>query len=325
MIIAAAAVLIATIAGTGLVLYFLRRHAILDHPNARSSHAVPVPRGGGIAVVAVLIAAWIALTAPEFSPEFRIILAGAIGLAAVSWVDDLRSLPAGVRLLAQAAAVLPASIWLTGPVFQGWLPGPLDTAATVLLWLWFVNLFNFMDGIDGISGIEAGFVGGGAALIAWLAPEAGLDPVYGLTLAAAALGFLAWNWPPARIFLGDVGSVPLGFLLGWLLLKLAESGLWAPAVILPLYYLADATITLLRRARRGERVWQAHREHFYQKAVQQGRSHATVSTGIGLANLLLAGLAVFAIHWPWAALPGAFVVVAVLLIWLSRSAAPANT
>ena len=90
-------------------------------------------------------------------------------------------------VLAQAAAVLPASIWLTGPVFQGWLPGPLDTAATVLLWLWFVNLFNFMDGIDGISGIEAGFVGGGAALIAWLAPEAGLDPVYGLTLAAAAL------------------------------------------------------------------------------------------------------------------------------------------
>ncbi|MEX2616363.1 MAG: glycosyltransferase family 4 protein [Alphaproteobacteria bacterium] len=324
MIFAAAAVLIATIAGTGLVLYFLRRHAILDHPNARSSHAVPVPRGGGIAVVTVLVAAWTALAAPDFSTEFLLILAGATGLAAVSWVDDLRSLPAGVRLLAQAAAVLPASIWLAGPVFQGWLPGPLDTAATVLLWLWFVNLFNFMDGIDGISGIEAACVGGGAALIAWLAPGAALDPVFGLTLAAAALGFLAWNRPPAKIFLGDVGSVPVGFLLGWLLLKLAESGLWAPAVILPLYYLADATITLLCRAMRGERVWQAHREHYYQKAVQRGRSHATVSAGVGIANLLLAGLAVFAIHWPWAALAGASAVVAALLIWLSRPGAPAE-
>ncbi len=325
MILAAAAVLIATIAGTGLVLYFLRRHAILDHPNARSSHAIPVPRGGGIAVVAVLITAWVALAAPVFSTEFLIILAGALGLAVVSWIDDLRSLPAGIRLLAQAAAVLPASIWLTGPVFQGWLPAPLDTAATVLIWLWFVNLFNFMDGIDGISGIEAACVGGGTALIAWLAPAAGLDPVFGLTLAAAALGFLAWNWHPAKIFLGDVGSVPLGFLLGWLLLKLAESGHWAPAIILPLYYLADATITLLRRARRGERVWQAHREHYYQKAVQRGLSHATVSAAIGTANLMLLGIAVFSIHSPWPALAGATAIVAALLIWLSRPGMVAKT
>jgi len=322
MIYIAAAVLIATIAGTGLVLFFLRRHAILDHPNDRSSHAIPVPRGGGIAVVAVATLAWTYLAAPEFDIAFIIVMIGAVGLAAISWIDDLRSLPPLTRLLAQAAAVIPAAIWLPAPVFQGWLPGPLDTAVTVLAWLWFVNLFNFMDGIDGISGVETACVAGGAALIAWMVPLSGQDAALGLTLATAALGFLVWNWSPAKIFLGDVGSVPLGLLLGWLLLNMAASGLWAPALILPLYYLADATITLSRRALRGERIWQAHREHFYQKAVQRGRSHAAVSAAIGGTNLILIGFAVLAIDSPGPAVAGACVTVGLLLLWLLRRGAP---
>ena len=320
MFLSAATVLIASLAGTGVVLFFLRRHAILDHPNARSSHAAPVPRGGGLAVIAILVCAWVYVAPEALQMEIWVVLLAAVLLATVSWIDDLRSLSPVTRLLAQAAGVLPALIWLgdSGLVFQGLLPQPLDLAATALAWLWFVNLFNFMDGIDAISAVEATGIGGGVALIASIAPASGLDPALGLTLAAAAIGFLVWNWPPAKIFLGDVGSVPLGFLLGWLLLKLAASGYWAPALILPLYYLADATITLALRAARREPVWQAHRQHYYQRAVQRGRSHFCVSAAIGAANLLLAALAVLSLTQPWIALGLGGLVTAILLAWLSR-------
>jgi UDP-N-acetylmuramyl pentapeptide phosphotransferase/UDP-N-acetylglucosamine-1-phosphate transferase len=320
MFLAAATVLIASLAATGVVLYFLRRHAILDHPNARSSHAAPVPRGGGLAVIAILVCAWAFVAPTAMQLEIWVVLLAAALLAAVSWIDDLGSLSPVTRLLAQGAGVAPPLIWLadSGLVFQGLLPQPLDLAATALAWLWFINLFNFMDGIDAISAVEATSIGGGVALIASLAPASGLDPALGLTLAAAAIGFGVWNWPPAKIFLGDVGSVPLGFLLGWLLLKLAASGYWAPALILPLYYLADATITLARRAARGERIWQAHRQHYYQRAVQRGRSHGRVSTAIGVANLLLAALAVLSLTQPWIALGLGALVTACLLVWLSR-------
>ncbi len=199
MFFAAATVLIASLAATAVVLYFLRRHAILDHPNARSSHGAPVPRGGGLAVIAVLTGAWAFGAPAAMQLEIWVVLLGAALLAAVSWIDDLGSLTPITRLLAQGAGVAAALIWLSdsGLVFQGLLPRPLDLAATAMIWLWFVNLFNFMDGIDAISAVEAASIGGGVALIAALAPATGLDPQLGLTLAAAALGFLFWNWPPA--------------------------------------------------------------------------------------------------------------------------------
>jgi UDP-N-acetylmuramyl pentapeptide phosphotransferase/UDP-N-acetylglucosamine-1-phosphate transferase len=137
-------------------------------------------------------------------------------------------------------------------------------------------------------------------------------------LAAAAIGFLAWNWHPARIFLGDSGSVPLGYLLGWLLLRLAGEGLWAPALILPAYYWADATLTLLKRAARGEKIWQAHRQHFYQQAVQGGASHAQVAMMIVTANLCLIIAALWSRDHPGQALAAAFFVTAALLLRLYR-------
>ena len=145
-------------------------------------------------------------------------------------------------------------------------------------WVWFINLFNFMDGIDGISGVECLGIGLGVAVIAALDGVPSGHGSLGICLAAAAAGFLIWNWHPAKVFMGDVGSVPLGFLIGWLLLDMAAAGAWAPAVILPAYYLADATITLLRRLLRGAAPWQAHRDHFYQQATQAGRSHARVAS-----------------------------------------------
>ena len=311
---------LASALATGLLARLLRRRDILDHPNARSSHERPTPRGGGIAVVLVVAAAWLLGGAGWPRPEILAVLACAVALAALSWVDDLRSLPPWQRLAGQALAVAVTMPWLSahGAVFQGLLPGWLDTALAALAWIWFVNLFNFMDGIDGIAGVEGAGIGLGLVAVGLVATNGAADLWPALSLAAALIGFLWWNWHPARVFLGDVGSVPVGFLLGWLLLTAAAEGWWAPALILPLYYLVDATATLLRRAARGEKVWRAHREHFYQVAVQRGRSHAQVSGAVAVAGVALIGLAVAALRAPLPALAGAAGVVVLLLLWMRR-------
>jgi UDP-N-acetylmuramyl pentapeptide phosphotransferase/UDP-N-acetylglucosamine-1-phosphate transferase len=303
----------------------LRRGAVLDLPNARSSHVVPTPRGGGIAVIGTSVVAWLVLWAQGIVPTASAVIAlAAAALAVVSWIDDLRGLSPGLRLLAQFAAVAAGMLVLPqGMLFQGWLPSSLDIIAGALIWVWFVNLFNFMDGIDGIDGAEAAAIGVGIVLVALVggAIDLGLAAP-AIAVAAASLGFLVWNWPPARIFLGDVGSVPLGYLLGFLLFVLARRGEWAAALILPLYFLADASLTLLRRLLRGERVWQAHREHFYQKAVQRGLSHAAVVKRVTVANLMLIACAwIAAKGWGFAALGVAVLTVLTLLVVLSRGRA----
>lgn len=281
-------VFFATWVGTGQVLRVLERRAILDHPNERSSHDVPTPRGGGLVLVPVVLAAWIAIAAStDTLDRLWPVIVAAVALAAVSWRDDLRGLGPAPRLLAQIAAVAAGVFALPGAglTFQGALPAPLDILATAVVWLWFINLFNFMDGIDGISGSEAACICGGLSLLALVGGLGDDIGLYAVTVTAAALGFLRWNWQPARVFLGDVGSVPLGFVIGWLLLSVAANGHWVPALLLPLYYIADATLTLARRLARGERVWRAHREHFYQRAVRRGLSHAAVVRAIVLANV----------------------------------------
>ena len=270
---------IVTCLGTRALIPLLRRASVLDRPNERSSHEIPTPRGGGIAVVGASLAAWLALVAAGAAPlSLLAVIAGAAMLAMICWLDDLRGLSPAVRFGAQCAAVALGVVAALpdGAVFQGWLPAGLDRAAAALLWVWFVNLYNFMDGIDGIAGSEAASIGIGLALFA--IAGIGGDPALAAAaiIAAAAIGFLVWNWAPARIFLGDVGSVPLGYLLGFLLLWAAALGNWRIALILPLYFLADATITLLRRLLRGERVWRAHRQHFYQRAVQHGRGERSL-------------------------------------------------
>ncbi|MCG8545022.1 MAG: glycosyltransferase family 4 protein [Alphaproteobacteria bacterium] len=311
-----------SILATGLLRAQLRRRAILDEPNERSSHAAPTPRGAGLAVVPIILVAWLAawlidenIAAGQTTP---LILIGAGVLAVVSWIDDLRHLPEWIRLAVQIAVVVVAVAQFGSDalVFQGLLPGWLDSLAAALAWIWFINLFNFMDGIDGMTGVESSCLGVGLAVLALLAPAAAPSPWLGLSLAATTLGFLVWNWHPARIFMGDVGSVPLGFLLGWLLLSAAANGLWAPALILPLYYLADATLTLCRRALRGGRFWRPHREHFYQWAVQNGRSHARVVLPVLAANIVLIVLAATAVAAPLLSLGGACVVTAALLLWM---------
>jgi len=300
---------------TRLLIPILAHREILDCPNERSSHQVPTPRGGGIAVIGSTLLAWVVFARTESMPSgvFGIVL-GAVLLAAVSWFDDLRGLSPIVRLLAQAAAVAVGILVLPGPRDLFYL------AAIGLVWIWWINLFNFMDGIDGLAGTEAAAIGAGLLLFAGVG--AGADPAL-RTLAAAvtgaAIGFLVWNWSPARIFLGDIGSVPLGYVLGFLLLDLAARGRWTIAVILPLYFLADATITLVRRLLRGERVWQAHREHFYQHAVRRGLGHAAVVKRVIAADLVLIGCGWAAENgWTSTALAASAVTVAILLTVLAR-------
>ncbi len=319
--IVAAAGLIACL-GTRALIPLLRRSSVLDHPNERSSHAAPTPRGGGIALVAAILLAWVALIAAgAAAPLLSVVLFGAALLAGISWLDDLRGLSPAVRLPAQLVAVGLGMIVLipAGPVFQGWLIPGLDVVGAGLLWLWFVNLFNFMDGIDGLAGSEAAAVALGLVLFAGFG--AGSDPGLAAlagTAAAAALGFLVWNWAPARIFLGDVGSVPLGYLLGFVLLDVAARGGWKIALILPLYFLADATLTLVRRLARGEKVWQAHRQHFYQRAVQRGLGHAVVVRRVIAADLILIACGWAAENgWGIAALATAVVAVTALLAGLA--------
>lgn len=296
-----------TVLATRRVLAYLRQRQIMDLPNERSSHTLPTPRGGGLATTPVMVLALLAL------PDFRLLAIGAVLLLAISWVDDRKGLPPLPRFAAQILAVAVFLMLLPGEslVFQGALPAWADHLLAGLGWLWFVNLYNFMDGIDGITGIETISLGVGIAVIggtALVAPA--------LAIAAVAAAFLLFNWHPAKLFLGDSGSVPFGYVLGGLLVLLAAGGHLAAALILPAYYLADATITILRRALAGEKIWQPHRRHFYQRAVQGGKRHDQVALVIAAGNVMLVACAMAAARGQtlWAGAAAVGVVAGLLLV-----------
>ncbi len=298
----ALACLVATAAAIPLLMPLLRRYA-LARPNARSSHKAPTPQGGGIPLVgAVLIAlALVAVAVPDLPPAERIsllaLVAASLALAILGGVDDIRPLPALPRLLVQAACVvavvatLPPGLRLLPAVVPAWL----EQALVVVALLWFVNLTNFMDGLDWIT--VAGFAPLAAALVlmAVLGAAGPVVGVVGATLLGGLLGFAPFNRPVARLFLGDVGSLPIGLLAGYALVRLGGQGHLAAALILPLYYLADATLTLLRRLAAGERVWDAHRSHYYQRATTRGLSVPAVVARVAAGDAALAGLALLAV------------------------------
>lgn len=308
----------ASFIATGAVLGLLKSQGIVDKPNERSSHKIPTPRGGGLAVILVILGAWGLSLGNSLTAHHGLFIA-TIFLGFISWIDDLLSISAWVRLLCQFIAV-GLVFWLmpsSNIYFHGILPVWLDSLLAIFMWVWFINLFNFMDGIDGISAVEASSIGVGVFFLMMLGAVQSILGLLGLVIAATAIGFLWWNWQPAKVFLGDVGSVPLGFLLGWLLLEILATPAWLISIILPLYYLADATITLLRRGLRFERVWRPHREHFYQQANRRGLSHSRISALIAGANLLLVCLAVFSLSQPLLAILGSFVVIIGLLAVLA--------
>jgi len=282
---------------------------LLDLPNARSSHCVPTPRGGGLAVVlsfTLFSAGFHGLG--QISLELFMLVLGALPIAAIGFWDDHGHVPARWRLAVQVASASWALYWLDGlesirfaaEIYDlGWL-GPVFG---LLLAVWLLNLFNFMDGIDGIAGIEAVSVSVSAYwLLAYrVPPSSGGADVILLTLAAAAGGFLCWNWPPAKIFMGDVGSAFVGFVLAVLALNTSAEGSLSLAVWLILLgvFFVDATVTLLRRMLSGQRWYEAHRSHAYQHAARRWASHKRVSLSVLAINLgWLWPLAFAAVRWP---------------------------
>jgi UDP-N-acetylmuramyl pentapeptide phosphotransferase/UDP-N-acetylglucosamine-1-phosphate transferase len=298
-------VLVSSFCGTFWLIKFLRSLQIVDKPNDRSNHKIPTVRGGGIAVVASIGIGLILIHyfVHRFSYEIIAVAWATLLLSIVSFLDDIYSLSVKIRLVAQIAIVMLVSFISNGLVFQGHLPFAVDHVIAGFFLICFLNFFNFMDGIDGISGAEAIHISITIFLFS-LCSKPYLHDVSYLSLLCliSCLAFLYWNWHPAKIFLGDVGSVPLGLVLGWLLLDLAKQGYWSASLIIPMYYIMDSGFTLVSRILRGEKFWQPHSQHFYQIAVRKGRKHNEVTKIIILCNLILLILSFVSIFFPVSAL-----------------------
>jgi UDP-N-acetylmuramyl pentapeptide phosphotransferase/UDP-N-acetylglucosamine-1-phosphate transferase len=309
-----------------LLLPLLRRHA-LAQPNARSSHREPTPQGGGIAVVAATIVVTVGCVgvlgeaSSAAAIEVFTVLAASALIAVVGGIDDLRPMPVAPRLLLQmlaigiAIAAMPTDLRIA-PLMPWWG----ERLCLLIALVWFVNLVNFMDGIDWMTVAEVVPLTASIALMGGLAAMPPPATILALALLGSMLGFAPFNKPVARLFLGDVGSLPVGLLLGWLLLQLARGGEPAAALLLPLYYLADASVTLIRRIASGEPFWRAHRSHFYQRAGDRGYSVRDIVRRVFVTNLALAGLAFLtaAKHDPVVIMVSLLVGVA-LVAWLLAS------
>lgn len=298
-------IVMAAVASAGLLLLvqpLLRRYT-LARPNVRSSHREPTPQGGGVAVVVstIVIAgcALIGWVEPRLDLALLGVFAAALIVAAVGAVDDVNGIPVLPRLMLQSLAIVVMIAALPDSIRAlPMLPMSAERALLFLGSLWFVNLTNFMDGIDWIIVAEVVPITAALAAFGLLGIISVQGTIVALALGGAILGFAPFNKPVARLFLGDVGSLPIGLLLSWLLILLASSGNLAAAVLLPLYYVADATITLGRRIIRGQPFWQAHREHFYQQAFDRGLSAETIVMRIFAVNVALALLAAATIVAP---------------------------
>lgn len=287
------------------VLYGLLKsgvaHSILDRPNQRSLHQTPIPRVGGLALLGGIFAGWIGLN----YPHLQVLLLTLSMLALISFLDDLKNLSVWLRFLVHFLAAGIGVIGLAGG--QPWLVW----IAAVLAIVWMTNLFNFMDGSDGLAGGMAlfGFLFF-AVRAAWVgdAAFAGLNAV----IAASALGFLFFNFHPARVFMGDTGSIPLGFLAGLAGFAGWVSGdwpFWFPLLVFS-PFIVDATVTLMRRLVRGEKVWQAHREHYYQRLILLGHGHRNTAL-LEYALMLAVGISAL-----WGATQSAMIQTLLLAVWV---------
>jgi UDP-N-acetylmuramyl pentapeptide phosphotransferase/UDP-N-acetylglucosamine-1-phosphate transferase len=289
----AAATLSAVI--TWAIRPLMLRHA-LARPNARSSHRIPTPQGAGIAVIAATLVVSGIIMAEFGAADLQVpaaVFAAALFIAVVGFADDVKSIDVLPRLLLQGVAV--AAIVFTAssdlrivPACPFWI----ERSLLLLAGLWFVNLVNFMDGLDWMTVAEAVPITAAVLILGALGEFPASPTLVAAALCGAMFGFAPFNRPIAKIFLGDVGSLPIGLLLGWCLLQLGYDKQYAAALLLPMYYLFDATATLLRRMARREPFWSAHRSHFYQRATDNGFTVWRVVGEVFALNLALAALAI---------------------------------
>ncbi|CAN1570762.1 Rfe UDP-N-acetylmuramyl pentapeptide phosphotransferase/UDP-N- acetylglucosamine-1-phosphate transferase [Rhabdaerophilaceae bacterium] len=302
-----------------LLMPLFRAYA-LARPNARSSHRAPVPQGGGIGIlIGGLGVGLVVASLAERSPAVSgVLLASALAMGLLGACDDLVPLSWRLRLGVQAMLVTLLLVAMPPELrLAPWLPLLVERAASVVLGLWFVNLVNFMDGIDGLLviglapltlAIGTGFLG--------IIPS---DP-FAMAISGALLGFLLFNWPPARLFAGDVGSLAVGLIVAYLLFVLASRASLVASLILPLHFLCDATTTLVLRASRKQNLTQAHRDHAYQRAFDAGMSNRRILGEVAVLNAGLAGLAGLAISYPLLAVPALALglVLTSVLLWHQR-------
>ena len=289
LLIAVSAAFLASLLLTAVIRKVALARGVLDVPGSRSSHTLPTPRGGGVAIVLTVLAAIVVLNscgAMSHTLASALLFGGAL-VALVGLADDVRSVSVALRLAVQFVAIS-WCVWSLGrlpPVNFGIAVVDLGAAgslAAVIFLVWFLNLYNFMDGIDGIAGVEAVSVMVFAAiLMSW---QGGMQSIALLAevVAASVLGFLVWNWPPAKIFMGDSGSGFLGFCVGaiaWMTIAEDRLSMWVWLILLGVF-IVDATLTLLRRWLRGARLAQAHRSHAYQWLSRRCGSHLKVTLGI---------------------------------------------
>jgi Fuc2NAc and GlcNAc transferase len=279
--------------GTWLVREYALSHNVLDVPNERSSHSRPTPRGGGAAIAAAVLLSVSALWAQSaLDARIAIAVLGAGGtVAIVGFLDDHRPIPARVRMAVHVVAAAWTLYWLRLPsawqqIAAGVVPDWVGYVVLGIALVWLLNLFNFMDGIDGLASSQAMLVCF-AGIVATLTPGADALPRLALVVGSASLGFLLWNFPPASIFMGDVGSGFLGIMLG--IIGLSEFSRSVPEevswLILLAAFITDATVTLVRRWRRGFRLASAHRTHAYQHASRRWQSHRRVTMLVASANV----------------------------------------
>jgi len=292
------AITVLSFAGTKLYITYARQKAILDIPNERSSHTLPTPRGGGVVFVAVFLI-FICLCPffyPRAVPLWISLFGGGLIIASVGWIDDRKNIPAPLRLAVHSIAVIWVLYQLGGmpSLSLGFTSLPLGMFGSILAFLggvWMINLYNFMDGIDGLAAGEAVLVSIMAALLTTGTPVS--LPLF--ALAASVLGFLLWNWSPAKVFMGDAGSGFLGFAFFCFALYTENTNTlplltWA---VLVSVFAVDATLTLVMRARQRKHLSEAHRDHLYQQFIKAGSKHSTVSGVILLATAFLSLLSFF--------------------------------
>jgi Fuc2NAc and GlcNAc transferase len=322
----------ATFATAVLLAWLVRKlaltHGLLDMPNARSSHHMPTPRGGGVAIVTASTVAFAALAIlGKLDARVLLAMAGGLPVAIVGFIDDRRPLSPGLRLVTHFLSAIWAVAWLGGlPAIrlgdQLVSLGPVGYVVAVLGIVWVLNLFNFMDGIDAIATTEAIFIACAGALLEWRLRMSGAIAEAAWAFSCACLGFLVWNRPPARIFMGDVGSGYLGFVIAVFAIAAARTDSIALLVWLLLggAFFVDASVTLLRRLLRRERLYDAHRSHAYQWLARRWRSHGRTTSAVMALNILwLLPCAYFAAARPewagWITL-GALLPVALLALWV---------
>jgi UDP-N-acetylmuramyl pentapeptide phosphotransferase/UDP-N-acetylglucosamine-1-phosphate transferase len=279
----------ATTLAVGLVRHHALRQGLLDVPNDRSSHSQPTPRGGGLGIVIVVVTLWAfaAIRWHAFAFASAACLAACVAIAGVGWIDDRRGLGVGVRLIIHCLGGAAVALLAVGSasLLESLSFWHLLVALSWLVWtVSSINVVNFMDGIDGLVASQAAIA---MCTIAWLAPACGVSRPFALVVASACGGFLVWNWPPARVFLGDVGSGSLGFLLavaGALLLRETHANpVRSFLPLLPLFL--DAAWTMLRRVRNGEQLTVAHRSHLYQRLANGPWGHARVTLAFAAAAI----------------------------------------